>query len=194
MPAGFGHASVNEWYATRSLWVYALDGGNPRRLAAARTFAADPTWPASRQLLLLLYIRGNGLWLINPHSGTPHESSQAYSAAPGPIITTSWTGVISSPGSADTEHLRSPAASTTKRASASRRPSPRQLQRRRPTASRAACGYRHLAGYAVGTAALALPGISLTGCQAQRDRGRPEAGAGLAVQGQRDRARRYPVE
>lgn len=69
MPASFGQSSVSEWYATRSLWLYSPTGGNPHRLAAAGTFAADPVWSASGRFLL--YVRDDGLWLINPLGGSP---------------------------------------------------------------------------------------------------------------------------
>jgi len=69
LPENFSQASLNRWYATRGLWVYSLTGGNPHRVFAAGTFAADPTWSAASRLVL--YVRDGGLWLINPFSGSP---------------------------------------------------------------------------------------------------------------------------
>jgi hypothetical protein len=69
MPDNFSQASIGQWYATRSLWILVLPGGRPHQLTAAGTSAADPSWSASSQLLL--YVRDDGLWLINPHGGGP---------------------------------------------------------------------------------------------------------------------------
>lgn len=69
LPSNFTQASLRAWYATRQLWVYSLTGGNPGVLKAAGTFAADPTWSANSQQLL--YVRNDGLWLINIGGGSP---------------------------------------------------------------------------------------------------------------------------
>jgi dipeptidyl aminopeptidase/acylaminoacyl peptidase len=65
----FSQASVRAWYSTRGLWVYPITGGNPHLVTAAGRFVADPTWSASGRLLL--YVRDDGLWLINPGGGRP---------------------------------------------------------------------------------------------------------------------------
>jgi len=65
-PQTFGQASIAAWYATRSLWVY-VPGGQPQAIRAAGTKVADPTWSSDGKLLL--YVRDDGLWLINPFAG-----------------------------------------------------------------------------------------------------------------------------
>ena len=59
----FDQKSIAAWYATRSLWVY-VPGGRAYQITKAGTAVADPTW--SRDGQLLLYVRDDGLWLINP--------------------------------------------------------------------------------------------------------------------------------
>lgn len=62
----FDQHSIAAWYATRRLWVWIL-GGNPHLISGAGTAIADPTWSAGGKLLL--YVRSNGLWLVNPFAG-----------------------------------------------------------------------------------------------------------------------------
>jgi dipeptidyl aminopeptidase/acylaminoacyl peptidase len=69
VPANFTQASISQWYATRSLWILPLTGGRPHQLTAAGTSVADPTWSAGSQFLL--YVRDDGLWLIDPDGGGP---------------------------------------------------------------------------------------------------------------------------
>jgi len=61
----FDQKSIAAWYATRTLWLY-VPGAPAHPLLAAGTQIADPTW--SRSGKLLLYVRNDGLWLINPAS------------------------------------------------------------------------------------------------------------------------------
>jgi Tol biopolymer transport system component len=73
-PDDFSQVPVSKWYATRSLWLDTRAGGNGaggqvRQLTSAGTSVADPTWSADGQRLL--YVRGNGLWLLNPAGGGP---------------------------------------------------------------------------------------------------------------------------
>jgi hypothetical protein len=67
--AGLGQRSVSIWYRTRSLWLDTLGTGQVRRVTAAGTSVADPTWSADGSRLL--YVRDNGLWLVNPAGGSP---------------------------------------------------------------------------------------------------------------------------
>ena len=62
-PQTFDQKSIAAWYATRSLWVY-LPGGPAHPITNAGTAVADPTWSTNGQLLM--YVRDDGLWLINP--------------------------------------------------------------------------------------------------------------------------------
>jgi hypothetical protein len=62
----FDQASIAAWYATRGLWVY-TPGGRPHPIPAAGTAVADPTWSFDGRLLL--YVRDDALWLINPFAG-----------------------------------------------------------------------------------------------------------------------------
>ena len=61
----FDQKSIAAWYATRTLWLY-VPGAPAHQLVAAGTHIGDPTW--SRSGRLLLYVRNDGLWLINPAS------------------------------------------------------------------------------------------------------------------------------
>jgi hypothetical protein len=61
----FDQKSIAAWYATRTLWLY-VPGTPAHPLLAAGTQIADPT--SSRSGKLLLYVRNDGLWLINPAS------------------------------------------------------------------------------------------------------------------------------
>ena len=61
----FDQKSIAAWYATRTLWLY-VPGGQAHQLSAAGTAVADPTWSSSGKLML--YVRDDGLWLINPES------------------------------------------------------------------------------------------------------------------------------
>jgi dipeptidyl aminopeptidase/acylaminoacyl peptidase len=63
----FDQKSIAAWYATRSLWVY-VPGGQARPIPSAGTSIADPTWSQGGHLLL--YVRDDGLWLINPFAGS----------------------------------------------------------------------------------------------------------------------------
>jgi hypothetical protein len=70
-PAGprsqaFDQASIAAWYATRSLWLY-VPGARARPIPAAGTAVADPAWSADGRLLL--YVRDDALWLIDPFAG-----------------------------------------------------------------------------------------------------------------------------
>jgi Tol biopolymer transport system component len=66
-PQTFDQKSIAAWYATRSLWVY-IPGGPAYRISVAGTSVADPTWSKSGHLLM--YVRNDGLWLINPFAGS----------------------------------------------------------------------------------------------------------------------------
>jgi Tol biopolymer transport system component len=66
-PQTFDQKSIAAWYATRSLWVY-IPGGSAYRISVAGTSVADPTWSKSGHLLM--YVRNDGLWLINPFAGS----------------------------------------------------------------------------------------------------------------------------
>jgi dipeptidyl aminopeptidase/acylaminoacyl peptidase len=68
-PTDFSQVPVSQWYATRSLWLDPLATGRPRRLTAAGTSVADPTWSAHGQRLL--YVRDDGLWLLRQVGGAP---------------------------------------------------------------------------------------------------------------------------
>jgi Tol biopolymer transport system component len=63
----FDQKSIAAWYATRSLWLY-LPGGQAHPIGNAGTEVADPTWSADGKLLM--YVRDDGLWLINPFGGS----------------------------------------------------------------------------------------------------------------------------
>jgi Tol biopolymer transport system component len=73
----FGQASIAAWYATRSLWVY-VPGGQPRAIPQAGTSVADPTW--SEDGKHLLYVRDDGLWLVNPLAGAAAQAVPVVSA------------------------------------------------------------------------------------------------------------------
>jgi dipeptidyl aminopeptidase/acylaminoacyl peptidase len=76
----FGQQSLAAWYATRGLWVYPL-GGNPHLVSGAGAAIADPTWSADGKLLL--YVRGDGLWLLNPFAGRGNPADGIPSATGG---------------------------------------------------------------------------------------------------------------
>ncbi len=68
----FDQKSIAAWYATRSLWLY-VPGGQAYQITKAGTAVADPTWSKDGQRLL--YVRDDGLWLINP-GGSEARASQ----------------------------------------------------------------------------------------------------------------------
>jgi dipeptidyl aminopeptidase/acylaminoacyl peptidase len=68
-PGDMAQGPVSKWYATRALWLDTLASGQVRRLAVAGTSVADPTWSANGKRLL--YVRDNGLWLLNADGGAP---------------------------------------------------------------------------------------------------------------------------
>ena len=76
-PQLFDQASIAAWYATRSLWVY-VPGGLAHQIPAAGTAVADPTWSSDGKLLL--YVRDDGLWLINPFAGSAARAIPVVSA------------------------------------------------------------------------------------------------------------------
>jgi hypothetical protein len=82
-PPGYGQAAVAAWYATRGLWVYIL-GGNPYLVSGAGTGVAAPTWSADGKFLL--YVRDNGLWLIDPFAGRANSSPGTPSRTGGPAF------------------------------------------------------------------------------------------------------------
>ncbi len=67
----FDQKSIAAWYATRSLWLY-VPGGQAHPVPSAGTAVADPTWSKGGQLLM--YVRDDGLWLINPFAGSARAS------------------------------------------------------------------------------------------------------------------------
>ncbi len=68
-PSDFRQVAVSKWYATRGLWLDTRATGQVRQLTAAGQSVADPTWSANGQRLL--YVRDDGLWLLNPAGGAP---------------------------------------------------------------------------------------------------------------------------
>jgi hypothetical protein len=82
-PPGFGQAAITAWYATRRLWVYIL-GGNPHLISGAGTGIAAPAWSADGRFIL--YVRHNGLWLINPFAGHANSSPGVPSQTGGPAL------------------------------------------------------------------------------------------------------------
>jgi Tol biopolymer transport system component len=68
----FDQADIAAWYATRSLWVY-VPGGQAHPITNAGTAVADPTWDAKGTLVM--YVRDDGLWLINPFAGSAARAS-----------------------------------------------------------------------------------------------------------------------
>lgn len=76
-------AAVAAWYATRRLWIYIL-GGNPALVSGAGTGIAAPTWSADGKFLL--YVRDNGLWLIDPFAGQGNPSPGTPSRTGGPAF------------------------------------------------------------------------------------------------------------
>jgi Tol biopolymer transport system component len=83
-PPGFGQAAIAAWYKTRRLWVYTLTGGNPHLISGAGTGIAAPTWSADGRFIL--YVRDNGLWLINPFAGHSNPSPGLPSQTGGPAL------------------------------------------------------------------------------------------------------------
>jgi Tol biopolymer transport system component len=101
-PTDFSQVPVSQWYATRSLWLATLASGPPtssrsasgpsaaspptsgsvRQLTAAGTSVADPTWSANGQRLL--YVRDNGLWLLDPAGGVPARIVASLFSGPWP--------------------------------------------------------------------------------------------------------------
>ncbi len=75
----FGQPAIAAWYATRGLWVYPL-GGNPHLVSGAGAAIADPTWSADGKLLL--YVRGDDLWLINPFTGQGNPPTASHRPPP----------------------------------------------------------------------------------------------------------------
>ena len=67
----FDQKSIAAWYATRSLWVY-VPGSQAQPINNAGTAVADPTWSKGGQLLM--YVRNDGLWLIDPFAVSPRAS------------------------------------------------------------------------------------------------------------------------
>jgi hypothetical protein len=65
-PGDFSQQSIVAWYATRKLWIYER-AGHPYLVSGAGAGVADPVWSANGTLIL--HVRGNGLWLINPRGG-----------------------------------------------------------------------------------------------------------------------------
>jgi len=63
----FDQKSIAAWYASRSLWLY-VPGGQARPISHAGTAIADPTWSSNGKLLM--YVRDDGLWFINPFAGS----------------------------------------------------------------------------------------------------------------------------
>jgi dipeptidyl aminopeptidase/acylaminoacyl peptidase len=81
-PTDFSQVPVSRWYATRTLWLDTLAGGRARQLTVAGTSVADPTWSADGQRLL--YVRDNGLWLLNPAGGAPARIVASLFSGPWP--------------------------------------------------------------------------------------------------------------
>jgi len=77
--ASFSQAVLNAWYKTRELWLWHGTGGNPYQVAGAGTGVAAPTWSADGKVIL--YVRDNALWLIDPFGGrvesTPGHPAQS---------------------------------------------------------------------------------------------------------------------
>jgi len=67
----FDQKSIAAWYATRSLWVY-VPGSQAQPINNAGTAVADPTWSQGGQLLM--YVRDDGLWLIDPFAVSARAS------------------------------------------------------------------------------------------------------------------------
>jgi len=82
-PPEYGQAAIVAWYATRRLWVYIL-GGNPHLISGAGTSIAAPAWSADGRFIL--YVRDNGLWLINPFAGHGNPSPGLPSQTGGPAL------------------------------------------------------------------------------------------------------------
>jgi hypothetical protein len=80
-PGDFSQQSIEAWYATRKLWVYE-QAGNPYMVSGAGTGVADPVWSANGTLIL--YVRDNSLWLINPRGGSVTSTPGQPSLSGGP--------------------------------------------------------------------------------------------------------------
>jgi hypothetical protein len=82
--AGFGQSVLVAWYKTRQLWIWVGIGGNPYQVTGAGTGIAAPTWSADGRLIL--YVRDNALWLIDPFGGRVRTTPGHPALSGGPAV------------------------------------------------------------------------------------------------------------
>jgi len=80
----FSQAVLNAWYKTRQLWLWYGTGANPYQVAGAGTGIAAPTWSADGKLIL--YVKDNGLWLIDPYGGRVETTPGHPALSGGPAV------------------------------------------------------------------------------------------------------------
>jgi hypothetical protein len=82
--ASFSQPVLNAWYKTRQLWIWHGTGGNPYQVTGAGTGVAAPAWSADGKLIL--YVRDNGLWLIDPFGGRVETTPGHPALRGGPVV------------------------------------------------------------------------------------------------------------
>jgi WD40-like Beta Propeller Repeat len=80
----FSPAVLAAWYKTRQLWLWHGTGANPYQVAGAGTGIAAPTWSADGKLIL--YVRDNALWLIDPFGGRVESTPGHPALSGGPAV------------------------------------------------------------------------------------------------------------